>query len=186
MSGSMKSGEAGSAAETDYRAVMLYVVGMPIAEEALGDSEERTARSPLTAYHTCGVHAATSFSLAQTIDAPLCAASSVGWFHEVTSFSPIPDGAGKKRKQQQGGQSQVPPTPMGHMAVNFWFHPPDNLQATGAAGVAKPYKSEYWWVHAGGCSWRMQHFCLGVVHCVLPLPGSLFLDACCTSPGLWM
>ena len=46
-----------------------------------------------------------------------------GWFHEVTSFS-----------------SKESST---HLAINYWFHPPDNLQA-GEAGFTKPYRSGYW------------------------------------------
>jgi len=40
-----------------------------------------------------------------------------GWFHEVKS---------------QG------PAPLGHMAVNYWFHPPDG------SSYEKPYTSEFW------------------------------------------
>ncbi|KAK9868966.1 hypothetical protein WJX84_003684 [Apatococcus fuscideae] len=46
-----------------------------------------------------------------------------GWFHEVTSFSEAP--------------SQT------HLALNYWFQPPDNLDAS-PAGMAKPYRSEFW------------------------------------------
>ena len=42
-----------------------------------------------------------------------------GWFHEVTSFSEAP--------------SQT------HLALNYWFQPPDNLDAS-PAGMAKPYR----------------------------------------------
>lgn len=45
-----------------------------------------------------------------------------GWFHEVTSWD-----LGDSR---------------GHLALNYWFHPPDNFGEGG--GLAKPYKSEYW------------------------------------------
>ncbi|BDA43071.1 probable bifunctional peptidase and (3S)-lysyl hydroxylase Jmjd7 at N-terminal half [Coccomyxa sp. Obi] len=42
-----------------------------------------------------------------------------GWFHEVKSF-------GRR-----------------HMALNYWAHPPDNLDP-GPAGFSKPYKGDYW------------------------------------------
>ena len=40
-----------------------------------------------------------------------------GWFHEVQS---------------------VGAPPLGHMAMNYWFHPPDNNQ------FSKPYCSDFW------------------------------------------
>ncbi|KAK9814629.1 hypothetical protein WJX72_009022 [[Myrmecia] bisecta] len=43
-----------------------------------------------------------------------------GWFHEVTSF----------------GGSQG-----GHLAFNYWFHPPDNLKPE---GFWKPYTTDFW------------------------------------------
>ncbi|KAI8469384.1 MAG: cupin-like domain-containing protein [Monoraphidium minutum] len=46
-----------------------------------------------------------------------------GWFHEVTSYSE--------------------PGCATHLALNWWFHPPDNLAPTRAA-FAAPYTSEYW------------------------------------------
>eukprot|EP01023_Acetabularia_acetabulum_P025759 TRINITY_DN2457_c0_g1_i5.p1 TRINITY_DN2457_c0_g1~~TRINITY_DN2457_c0_g1_i5.p1 ORF type:complete len:505 (-),score=53.77 TRINITY_DN2457_c0_g1_i5:603-1991(-) len=52
-----------------------------------------------------------------------------GWFHEVKSFSQLQEGESGSRK--------------GHMAFNFWFHPPDNL-VTGEAGLQNPYTSNYW------------------------------------------
>lgn len=45
-----------------------------------------------------------------------------GWFHEVTSF---------------GGQRSG-----GHLAFNYWMHPPDHLHPTD--GFSTPYKSSYW------------------------------------------
>lgn len=54
-----------------------------------------------------------------------------GWFHEVTSF---------------GG-----PESKGHLAVNYWFHPPDQLDVKDpTAGV---YRSSYWeaqWAESHG------------------------------------
>lgn len=46
-----------------------------------------------------------------------------GWFHEVTSFS-----------------SPTSPT---HLALNYWCHPPDNLDP-GTDGFLQPYRSNYW------------------------------------------
>jgi len=46
-----------------------------------------------------------------------------GWFHEVTSM-----GTGKNG---------------GHMALNYWFHPPDNL-AGGTDGFLRPYTCKFW------------------------------------------
>eukprot|EP00890_Picochlorum_soloecismus_P005308 jgi/Picsp_1/5779/NSC_03138-R1_ion channel len=46
-----------------------------------------------------------------------------GWFHEVTSMS---TGKGD-----------------GHMALNYWFHPPDNL-AGGKDGFLRPYRCKFW------------------------------------------
>lgn len=49
-----------------------------------------------------------------------------GWWHEVTS-----QGAGDSKD-----------APGEHMALNHWFHPPDNLDAE--AGFSKPYTSDFW------------------------------------------
>eukprot|EP01025_Chloroclados_australasicus_P017523 TRINITY_DN1894_c0_g1_i2.p1 TRINITY_DN1894_c0_g1~~TRINITY_DN1894_c0_g1_i2.p1 ORF type:complete len:282 (-),score=36.63 TRINITY_DN1894_c0_g1_i2:241-1086(-) len=51
-----------------------------------------------------------------------------GWFHEVKSFSV---------------QDERELSYKGHMAFNFWFHPPDNL-VKGEQGFSKPYTSNYW------------------------------------------
>jgi hypothetical protein len=54
-----------------------------------------------------------------------------GWFHEVTSFNnenEIKDNANGSRM---------------HLALNYWFHPPDNLQ-TGDEGFLHPYTTKYW------------------------------------------
>mmetsp|Transcript_1078 Transcript_1078/g.2439 ORF Transcript_1078/g.2439 Transcript_1078/m.2439 type:complete len:568 (-) Transcript_1078:296-1999(-) len=81
-----------------------------------------------------------------------------GWFHEVTSFSP------QLRKKGKGSKSAAatgaPDAACGHMAVNLWFHPPDNLKARGSVGVARPYKSDYW-----PALWRSRAAALG-----LPVP----------------
>ena len=52
-----------------------------------------------------------------------------GWFHEVTSFS--------EGGASGGGGGGT------HLAVNWWFHPPDNLDPS-PAGFARPYSSEFW------------------------------------------
>ncbi|GAB4814761.1 hypothetical protein N2152v2_001807 [Parachlorella kessleri] len=46
-----------------------------------------------------------------------------GWFHEVTSFSA--------------------PGSTTHLALNYWCHPPDNLDP-GPTGFQQPYKSGFW------------------------------------------
>lgn len=46
-----------------------------------------------------------------------------GWFHCVTS--------------------QSLPGDRSHMALNYWFHPPDNCESD-LAGFAHPYSSDYW------------------------------------------
>ena len=54
-----------------------------------------------------------------------------GWFHEVSSFS---GGGGGS-----GGSGDCP----AHLALNWWFHPPDNLDP-GPAGFRAPYTSPFW------------------------------------------
>ena len=44
------------------------------------------------------------------------------WFHEVRSF----------------GQEE------GHLALNYWFHPPDNIEGTEKDAFATPYSSTVW------------------------------------------
>lgn len=64
-----------------------------------------------------GLHAAAEVTLTggQMLFLP------AGWFHEVTSFT--------------AADSDT------HVALNYWFHPPD----TGAAGtLAHPYSSDFW------------------------------------------
>ncbi|KAL3133669.1 hypothetical protein ABBQ32_008175 [Trebouxia sp. C0010 RCD-2024] len=54
-----------------------------------------------------------------------------GWFHEVRSYG----------DSQQGG----------HLALNYWFHPPDNLDPSLEA-MQSPYRSKYWsdlWTRRG-------------------------------------
>ena len=57
-----------------------------------------------------------------------------GWFHEVTSYSNVTnsgDDAGGD-KNEYGG----------HMAFNYWFHPPDNLDQIDS--FESPYESKFW------------------------------------------
>ncbi|KAL0039653.1 hypothetical protein WJX77_004437 [Trebouxia sp. C0004] len=49
-----------------------------------------------------------------------------GWFHEVRSYG----------ISEQGG----------HLALNYWFHPPDNLDTT-LEGMQNPYRNNYWHAH---------------------------------------
>ena len=48
-----------------------------------------------------------------------------GWFHEVTSLN--------------GGEEHGP----GHLAINYWLYPPDNLVA-GNGGFSQPYTRAFW------------------------------------------
>lgn len=54
-----------------------------------------------------------------------------GWFHEVRSYGSSEEG--------------------GHLALNYWFHPPDAM-GSGANSMANPYKSLYW-----PAQWASQH-----------------------------
>jgi hypothetical protein len=57
-----------------------------------------------------------------------------GWFHEVTSLSADAPGGGKEESVTgQDGKGMC-----GHMAFNFWFHPPS------AESFDKPYESDFW------------------------------------------
>lgn len=51
-----------------------------------------------------------------------------GWFHEVRSRGADNSVAGESETDEYSG----------HMALNFWFHPPDN------DACDKPYKSDFW------------------------------------------
>ncbi|GIL42144.1 hypothetical protein Vafri_210, partial [Volvox africanus] len=48
-----------------------------------------------------------------------------GWFHEVTSYG------------SAGGKNG------GHLAFNYWYHPPDNLDPS-RRGFLAPYNSDFW------------------------------------------
>lgn len=50
-----------------------------------------------------------------------------GWFHEVISIN---------RTAEKEDLS-------GHLAINYWLHPPDNLKK-GEKGFCKPYHQEFW------------------------------------------
>ena len=74
-----------------------------------------------------------------------------GWFHEVTSYSGNGSGdtaaaAGastRSRKAAGAAKAQDAGPDGGHMALNYWFHPPDNLDPSNQ-GFRKPYLSGYW------------------------------------------
>ena len=51
-----------------------------------------------------------------------------GWFHEVTSYNDDDGGGGLEKASS-------------HLALNYWFHPPDNLSPN---HFHTPYTSEYW------------------------------------------
>jgi hypothetical protein len=57
-----------------------------------------------------------------------------GWFHEVESISMEKASVSERDEENENG----------HLAVNFWFHPPDNLVAK---EFKNPYKSGYWRRH---------------------------------------
>lgn len=73
------------------------------------------------------------FPFDECIECTLCAGQMLflpaGWFHEVTSINDddAPDTDDKP----------------GHMALNYWLYPPDNLE-TGTQGFRQPYMQEYW------------------------------------------
>ena len=65
-----------------------------------------------------------------------------GWFHEVTSYSTnvnanMMDGTSGDNNNDDDNFG-------GHMAFNYWFHPPDNLFDSEENGFASPYKSKFW------------------------------------------
>ena len=57
-----------------------------------------------------------------------------GWFHEVTSYSNVTNGG-----DETGGDKN---NYGGHMAFNYWFHPPDNLDHIDS--FESPYESNFW------------------------------------------
>mmetsp|Transcript_22038 Transcript_22038/g.33656 ORF Transcript_22038/g.33656 Transcript_22038/m.33656 type:complete len:477 (+) Transcript_22038:143-1573(+) len=52
-----------------------------------------------------------------------------GWFHEVTSFS----------EKTNSSSTEDDAMKNCHIAVNYWFHPPDNLN-----NETRPYSSNFW------------------------------------------
>ncbi|KXZ50372.1 hypothetical protein GPECTOR_16g545 [Gonium pectorale] len=68
-------------------------------------------------------------ALEVTVEAGCMLYLPAGWFHEVTSFG----AAGSGSESGSGG----------HLAFNYWFHPPDNLDPS-RSGFRAPYKSDYW------------------------------------------
>ena len=49
-----------------------------------------------------------------------------GWFHEVTSYS-------SSNKEEEGDLTHC------HMALNYWYHPPDALDK-----FDNPYQHDFW------------------------------------------
>jgi len=50
-----------------------------------------------------------------------------GWFHEVTSYgTPTLKAAASKKRAAPSSATPGVVAPC-HMAFNYWFHPPDNL-----------------------------------------------------------
>ena len=66
-----------------------------------------------------------------------------GWFHEVVSES-VP-AAAEEEGQEDGGGGGSTAYYRGHMAFNFWFHPPDT------AAFDQPYSNSFWPDH-----WKKQ------------------------------
>jgi Cupin-like domain len=55
-----------------------------------------------------------------------------GWFHEVTSYSDSSSSSSSSTNSSSSDDS-------GHMALNYWFHPPDALNS-----FKQPYSSTFW------------------------------------------
>jgi hypothetical protein len=106
-----------------------------------------------------------SVLLGGTSTKPLVTTLALGWFHEVTSFSGSGSSTLVSAQQQSGGRRSQPKNAKRaassaagvgdtgcrsssndrcHMAVNYWFHPPDNMGRQNKHGFAQPYKSDYW------------------------------------------
>jgi hypothetical protein len=58
-----------------------------------------------------------------------------GWFHEVTSYSTKQDGSAHENNVDNATLERC------HMALNYWYHPPDALQTT---DYASPYECNFW------------------------------------------
>ncbi|GFR44988.1 hypothetical protein Agub_g6296, partial [Astrephomene gubernaculifera] len=82
-----------------------------------------------------------------------------GWFHEVTSYGTaggtaaaaaegsddVSIGTAAGGGSGNGSGAKGPPGggPVGHLAFNYWFHPPDNLDPS-RRGFKSPYVSDFW------------------------------------------
>jgi hypothetical protein len=55
------------------------------------------------------------------------------WFHEVVSIGRPPSPSPQNKSVQDGGGGG------GHLALNYWFHPPDALD-----NFEKPYSTDFW------------------------------------------
>jgi hypothetical protein len=77
------------------------------------------------------------FAAAQCVTADVAAGELLflpaGWFHEVTSFSAAADAA-----DAAGAGASADASAATHLAVNYWFHPPDT------DSFEAPYSSDLW------------------------------------------
>jgi hypothetical protein len=79
-----------------------------------------------------------------------------GWFHEVTSMTTAAAAAaghsgGDADRGADADESKCVASEAGHMAFNYWFHPPDS------DSFERPYHSEFWrwdWDHRQATSSR--------------------------------
>ena len=81
-----------------------------------------------------------------------------GWWHEVTSLA-----------TDERGPAQ-------HVAVNYWFHPPDNLDPS-AKGFGRPYR----WVAGLGCAVMVEMVHFAVRSDLSHIPSILGHAICWTS-----
>lgn len=64
-----------------------------------------------------------------------------GWFHEVTSYGTSEAGRKKLNGEEQDGRYKDDDDGLGqcHMALNYWYHPPDALE-----NYDHPYQDDFW------------------------------------------
>lgn len=61
-----------------------------------------------------------------------------GWFHEVISTSSSGNDSHATDDEHSDGTGKVSGPMAGHLAMNYWFHPPDS------ADFEKPYSDDFW------------------------------------------
>lgn len=83
-----------------------------------------------------------------------------GWFHEVTSYGAAGPANATTNGNPSAGSSAESSTGGGHLAFNYWFHPPDRLDPSRTTGFNRPYTSDYW-----PALWRAR--------CAAGLPGGM-------------